>query len=199
MPYKFKLGVLISGRGSNLRCINDACVNNVINDASVVAVVSNKESAAGLQYAIDNRIRTCVTESSAYDSQTHFEQKIHEFLYNAEVDLVCLAGFMKILSPWFISQWKGRLINIHPSILPLFKGLHTHQRALDSGEKNHGCTVHYVNEHLDDGEIIAQSIIDIRNDDTTETLAQRVLIEEHKLYPKAINMVLDTISNSLKV
>jgi len=154
--------------------------------AEIVLVISDNNNAKGLATAADAGIRALAFDRRAYDTRADHEAAIAMAIDEAHADLVCLAGYMRILSADFTNRFEGRLINIHPSLLPKFKGLDTHQRALDAGESEHGCTVHYVNSEMDGGEIIAQAKVDILPDDTADTLQARVLVEEHKLYPKVI-------------
>ncbi|MGI9350364.1 MAG: phosphoribosylglycinamide formyltransferase [Rhizobiaceae bacterium] len=185
MPAKKRLAVLISGRGSNMEALLDATREEGY-PAELVLVISDNPEAAGLQTALNSDINTYAFTRSDYGSRDEHEAAISEVIDNHTVDLVCLAGYMRILSPELSTRYSGRLINIHPSLLPKFKGLDTHTRAIEAGESEHGCTVHYVNEEMDGGEIIAQSAIAVLPGDTPETLAARVLVEEHKLYPRIV-------------
>lgn len=151
--------------------------------AEIVLVISNNPEAAGIQKAKNLGIETETINHKDFKSRKSFERVVNQTLRDANVELVCNAGFMRILTPYFVDQWLGRQLNIHPSLLPKFKGLNTHQRALDAGETEHGCTVHYVSEGMDEGEIIGQSPVPIQEGDTADILAARVLKEEHKLYP----------------
>jgi len=154
--------------------------------AEVVIVISNRPSAGGIERSRAYKIQTEIISSKAYSERFYFEEAIDTALRNANVDIVCLAGFMKILSPTFIGEWENRILNIHPSLLPKFPGLHTHEQALAAGAKLHGCTVHMVTEELDAGPIVMQSAVPVLSSDTPETLAERVLAEEVRLYPKAL-------------
>lgn len=157
----------------------------------IVLVISNNPDAAGLAFASSNGIATLAIDHRPFGKdRAAFDQAIDNALREALVDYVCLAGFMRIFTAAFVVSWQGRIINIHPSLLPLYPGLHTHQRALEAGDKHHGCTVHFVTEGVDAGPIIAQTSIDILPSDTPESLADRVLIAEHKLYPEALARVL---------
>jgi len=184
LPRK-KLAVLISGRGSNMEAILTASEGTDY-PAQIVLVVSDNKEAQGLATAADAGIKALAFARSEYANRTDHEAAIGRAIEEADADLVCLAGYMRILSADFTNRFEGRLINIHPSLLPKFKGLNTHQRALDAGETEHGCSIHYVNSEMDGGEIIAQAKVDILPDDTAETLQARVLVEEHKLYPEVI-------------
>jgi len=157
--------------------------------AKIALVVSNIPEAAGLNKAKELGIETMVINHKTYASRRKFERVLDTTLSNANIELVCCAGFMRVLTPWFVKRWEGRLINIHPSLLPKYKGLNTHQRALEAGDKQHGCTVHYITAELDAGETILQHLIDIQTSDTEETLAVRLLPYEQKLYPKALAKV----------
>lgn len=157
----------------------------------IVLVISNNSNAAGLAFASSKGIATLAIDHRPFGKdRAAFDQAIDNALREALVDYVCLAGFMRILTAAFVASWQGCIINIHPSLLPLYPGLHTHQRALEAGDKHHGCTVHFVTEGIDAGPIIAQTSIDILPSDTPESLADRVLIAEHKLYPEALARVL---------
>lgn len=157
--------------------------------AEIAIVISNRPDAQGIERSREFGIPTEIISSKAYSDWFYFEEAIDSALRKAEVDIVCLAGFMKILSPAFIGEWVDRILNIHPSLLPRFPGLHTHQQALAAGAKLHGCTVHFVTEVLDAGPIVAQASVPVLTADTPETLAARVMAEEVKLYPKALARV----------
>ncbi len=162
--------------------------------AKIVVVICNRPKAGGIARATKLGVPVSVIDHKAYKTRESFERAMDVVLQEYEVELICNAGFMRILTPWFVRKWLGRQINIHPSLLPKYKGLHTHKRAIDAGDSEHGCTVHYVSEGMDDGKIIAQASVPLLKKDTPDTLAARVLIQEHKLYPK----VLKTISVSIK-
>ncbi len=181
----FKLAVLISGEGSNLQAIIDAIAARTL-DAEVVVVISNKASANGLNRAKNAGIPYEVIRPVKGQTRAQYDQRLIERLRPYSPDLIVLAGFMRVLSPLFVQQYTKRIINIHPSLLPAYKGLNTHQRVLDAGERYHGATVHYVTEELDDGELIIQSRIDIQPGDDANTLQQRIHAEEHVIYPRAI-------------
>ena len=180
-----KLAILISGRGSNMEAIL-AATKSVSYPAEICVVISDNKDAAGLDTARAANIEAHAIERSDYASRADHEAAIKKTINMAEADIICLAGFMRILSPDFTKTYQGRLINIHPSLLPKYKGLDTHQRAIDDGEKEHGCTVHFVNSEMDGGEIIAQAKVPVFSEDTADTLSARVLVEEHKLYSKVI-------------
>jgi len=173
--------VLISGRGSNLRAIADAAL-----PCRIAAVISNRPDAAGLAYAQSRGIPTAVVDHAGFASRDAFDQALVQAIDAHAPVLVVLAGFMRILSPAFVDHYAQRLINIHPSLLPAFPGLHTHQRALDAGVRIHGCTVHFVTSALDSGPIIAQAAVPAHADDSEASLAARVLAQEHRLYPQVV-------------
>jgi phosphoribosylglycinamide formyltransferase 1 len=183
-----RVAVLISGRGSNMAALIKAAETPDY-PAEIVLVLSDHAEAGGLQRAEQAGVATTVVSRKQQPDRAAFEAAIDAELRRAHVDIVCLAGFMRILSPWFVQRWRDRLINIHPSLLPAFTGLDTHARALAAGAKEHGCTVHYVREGVDDGPIILQTKVPVLPSDTPETLTARVLIEEHKLYPAALALV----------
>ncbi|ALG71714.1 phosphoribosylglycinamide formyltransferase [Azospirillum thiophilum] len=186
---KLKLGVLISGRGSNLQALIDACAVPGF-PAEIALVLSNKADAFGLERASKAGIATAVVDHRDHPGdKPAFEAAMDSTLRQAGVELVCLAGFMRLLSPWFVGRWQDSLINIHPSLLPSFKGLHTHERALATGVRFHGCTVHYVRPEMDDGPIIAQAAVPVLPGDDADRLAGRVLEAEHLLYPHAVRLI----------
>ncbi len=158
--------------------------------AEIALVLSNRSDAAGLVRARADGIATAVVDHTAFGKDREaFERAVQAMLEDHRIDLVCLAGFMRLLTPWLVRRWEGRLINIHPALLPAFKGLHTHERVLAAGEKTHGATVHFVVPEMDSGPIIAQGKVPVLDDDTPDTLAARVLEEEHRLYPLALKLV----------
>ncbi|MFC7334515.1 phosphoribosylglycinamide formyltransferase [Rhodocista pekingensis] len=185
---RLKLGVLISGRGSNLQALIDACAAPGF-PASVALVLSNRADAAGLERAGAAGIATAVVSHRDHAGKQAFEEAMSAALEAAGVELVCLAGFMRLLSPWFVERWRDRLINIHPSLLPAFPGLDTHARALEAGVRFHGCTVHLVRQDMDAGPILVQAAVPVRPDDTEESLADRVLEQEHRCYPLAVRLL----------
>jgi phosphoribosylglycinamide formyltransferase 1 len=184
-----KLVILISGTGSNMQAITQACQNNNLN-AKVCAVISNTSKAKGLLWAQQNNIPTHVIEHTQYTSRESFDLDLLHCVQNYNADFVILAGFMRILTPVFIAPLLGKLINIHPSLLPKFKGLNTHAQALEAKEQMHGATVHFVTPNLDAGPIILQLATPILQTDTVDSLANRILNLEHALYIQAINMLL---------
>jgi phosphoribosylglycinamide formyltransferase 1 len=180
-----KIVILISGRGSNMQAIVRAAQAEQW-PADIAAVVSNKADAAGLAFAAEHGIPTAVVPNKEYPTRDAFDTALRETIDRYSPDLVVLAGFMRILTPAFVDHYAGRLLNIHPSLLPSFTGLDTHQRALDAGVKLHGATVHFVTAELDHGPIVAQAAVTVRDDDTEDTLSARVLEQEHIIYPRAV-------------
>lgn len=181
-----RVGVLISGRGSNMVSIAEAA-RAPDYPAEIALVISNIPNVAGLDRARGFGIATATVDHRPFGKDREaFERAVDELLRVNQIDLVVLAGFMRILTPWFVKRWEGRLINIHPSLLPLFKGTHTHRQALEAGVSEHGCSVHFVVPELDAGPVILQAKVPILPGDDEETLSKRVLVEEHKLYPAAL-------------
>jgi phosphoribosylglycinamide formyltransferase-1 len=187
IPAKKRVVVFISGGGSNMVSLADACAAPDF-PAEIVAVISDKPTAGGLAKAEARGIKTFVFERKAYAGKIEHEAAILAALADLQPDIICLAGYMRIISGDFISHYEGRMLNIHPSLLPLFAGLHTHQRAIDAGMKIAGCTVHFVTEGMDEGPIVAQAAVPVVAGDTADTLAARVLTVEHKLYPLALKL-----------
>lgn len=185
---RMKVGVLISGRGSNLEALIKA-TQSADYPAEIVLVISNRPGAKGLDHAHAGGIASQVIDHTEYADRAAFEQALDKALQAKSVELVCLAGFMRILDAEFVNAWRNRLINIHPSLLPAYKGLHTHQRVLEDGARLTGCTVHFVRPETDDGPIIIQAAVPVLTDDTEETLAARVLAYEHKVYPEAVRLI----------
>jgi phosphoribosylglycinamide formyltransferase-1 len=185
---RVRTAVLISGRGSNLRSLIDACAAEDF-PAAIVLVISNVESAGGLQFARDANIATKVIPHKPFPSREAFDAAIDAELHNANVALVCEAGFMRIHSDWFVKRWEGCIVNIHPSLLPKFPGVKVHEQVLEAGETETGATVHFMTPELDAGPIIAQARVPVLPDDTVEALSARVLEAEHRLYPEALRLV----------
>ena len=181
--------MLLSGRGSNFEALADSAAAGRIPDAEISIVISNREDAAGLQRAAERRIPARVIPSKGVEREA-YDRLVVAALNEARVDLVCLAGFMRLLSPFFVAAFRGRILNIHPSLLPSFPGLESQRQALDYGVKFSGCTVHFVDENLDAGPIVKQAIVPIEPGDTDETLAARILSEEHRIYTEAVRLVL---------
>jgi phosphoribosylglycinamide formyltransferase-1 len=183
-----RTAVLISGRGSNLAALIDACARPGA-AAEIGLVISNRPDAAGLQHARAAGIPVDTIDNRGFEARESFEKSLNSSLEAADISLVCLAGFMRLLSPWFTERWRDRLLNIHPSLLPAFPGLDTHRRALAAGVRFSGCTVHFVRAEVDAGPIIVQGVVAVRPDDTPESLAARVLEAEHRCYPLALDLV----------
>ena len=181
----FNLGILISGNGSNMKNIIDACKNGSLK-SNVSVVISDNPLAKGLSLANKENIESVLIDRDKFSSAENFENTILKKLDTAQVNLICLAGFMRILSKNFLKKWNYKIINVHPSLLPAFKGLNTHQRALKSRAEYSGCTIHYVNEKIDGGEIIKQKSIKILDSDDKNSLKKKILMEEHKLYISVI-------------
>ena len=183
---RLKLAILISGRGSNMKALLEAARDPSF-PAQPVLVLSNRPDARGLETAAAEGIATHAIDHKTFGKDREaFERALHEQLEAAGVEIIALAGFMRVLTPWFVNTWQGRMINIHPSLLPKYKGLDTHQRAIDAGDSEAGCTVHWVSPGVDDGEIIQQAAIPILPEDTADSLADRILPVEHRLYPEAL-------------
>lgn len=187
--------ILISGRGSNMEAIVRTCAAERWN-ARVAAVLSNRADAAGLRFAHAAGIETAVVEHAAFASREDFDAALAATLDRYAPDIVALAGFMRILTPAFVRRYEGRLVNVHPSLLPSFPGLHTHRRAIEAGCKVAGATVHFVTAELDHGPIVAQAVVSVRSDDTAQTLAARVLEQEHVVYPQAVRWLVDDALDS---
>ena len=186
MSGKRRLAVLISGRGSNMTALLDASEADDY-PAKPVLVLSNRPDAAGLATAASRGIPALAIDHKPFGKDREaFERAMDAALNDAGTEIIALAGFMRVLTPWFVSKWTGRLINIHPSLLPKYPGLHTHTRAIEAGDAEAGCSVHYVTEGVDEGEVISQARVPILPEDTPDTLAARILPEEHKLYPEAL-------------
>ena len=185
---RMPVAVLISGRGSNMMSIVEAADSDTY-PARIVAVISNRPDAAGIAWAEARNIPTAVVDHTAFSSREAFEDELHKVLVASGAELVVCAGFMRIMTESFVTKWDGRMLNIHPSLLPSFKGLHTHAKAIEAGVRIAGCSVHYVTADLDGGPIIAQAAVAVRPDDDADSLAARVLAAEHKLYPAALRLV----------
>ena len=188
MTDKLKVGVLISGRGTNLQALIDACAEPGF-PATIALVISNVDDAYGLQRAEKAGIATQVIRHQGFDSRADFDHALDNALKKSGIDLVCLAGFMRLLTSEFVDAWRDRMINVHPSLLPAFKGLDTHQRALDAGVTIAGCTVHFVRVEMDDGPIIIQAAVPILPGDDSDRLAARILEKEHVAYPLALRLI----------
>jgi phosphoribosylglycinamide formyltransferase 1 len=185
-----RVAVLISGRGSNMAALIEAAEMPDY-PAKIALVLSNKADAGGLELARNAGMQTAFLSQKSFTSREEFDRAVHAVLTARKIEIVALAGFMRILSPWFCEEWKGRMINIHPSLLPLYKGVDTHARVLAAGDKEHGCTVHFVTPELDDGQTILKAKVPVLSHDDETSLAARVLTKEHEIYPKALAMVAD--------
>jgi phosphoribosylglycinamide formyltransferase-1 len=188
MAERLKVGVLISGRGSNLQALIDACARPDY-PAVIALVIANRADAFGIERARSARLPAMVIPHRNFTDRESFDAALDGALRRAGVELVCNAGFMRILTPWFVERWRDRQINIHPSLLPAFPGLHTHERALAAGVRFSGCTVHFVRTAMDSGPIIAQAAVPVLQNDDAEHLAARVLAAEHRLFPLALRLV----------
>ena len=186
-----KTAVLISGRGSNLKALIDACAEESF-PADIVLVLSNVPQAGGLAFAEEAGLASVVVDHTAFESREEFDTAVHEALIAAEAELVCLAGFMRLLTEGFVRRWWNRLINIHPSLLPAFRGLATHERVIEYGARFTGCTVHFVRPAMDDGPIIMQAVVPVLADDDANSLAARILLEEHEIYPMAVRAIAES-------
>lgn len=192
-----RVAILISGRGSNMTALIEAAADPDY-PAEIALVLSNRADAGGLARAAEAGIATAVIDHKAYGSRAEFDAAMDARLRAENIDLVCLAGFMRLLTDGFVEGWRDRMINIHPSLLPLFPGLDTHERAIEAGMRLTGCTVHFVRTQMDSGPIIGQAAVPIAFDDTADTLSKRVLTAEHQLYPLALALVasgLATVEN----
>jgi phosphoribosylglycinamide formyltransferase-1 len=191
-----RVAVLISGRGSNMVSLIEAAKATDY-PAEIALVVSNRPDAAGLAHARAAGIATEVVDHTPFGKNREaFERALQAALEQNRIELVCLAGFMRLLTPWFVERWPGRLLNIHPALLPEFKGLHTHERAIAAGAKTHGATVHFVVPEMDSGPIVAQAEVPVLTTDTPETLAARVLAVEHRIYPEALRRVAEGVATA---
>jgi phosphoribosylglycinamide formyltransferase-1 len=177
--------ILISGRGSNMEAIVQACAAEGW-PARIAAVVSNRPDAAGLRFAQERGIATAVVDHKAFDGREAFDAELARVVEGFQADVVVLAGFMRILTPAFVNRFEGRMLNVHPSLLPAFTGLHTHRRAIEAGCKLAGATIHFVTSELDHGPIVAQAVVPVVAGDSEDTLAARVLAREHVMYPRAV-------------
>ena len=182
-----RVAVLLSGRGSNFKNIHDAMLSGRIN-ADIVLVFSNKEDAPGLAIARERGLETMYLNPKLFAAREEYDREIIRQLRKRDVDLICLAGYMKVLTPHFCQEYPNRIMNIHPALLPSFPGLRVQQKAIDWGVRFSGCTVHFVAVEVDMGPIILQAVVPLLQDDTEETLADRILVEEHKIYPEAVRL-----------
>jgi phosphoribosylglycinamide formyltransferase 1 len=187
---KKRIGVLLSGRGSNFEALAESVSAGRIPNAEIAIVISNREGAPGIQKADSRGIRTRVIPSKGLERET-YDRQVVTVLNEHKVDLVCLAGYMRLLSPFFVAAFPNRILNIHPSLLPSFPGLESQRQALEYGVKFAGCTVHFVDENLDAGPIVLQAIVPVVDEDTEASLSEKILKEEHRIYSQAVNIVLD--------
>jgi phosphoribosylglycinamide formyltransferase 1 len=187
---KKRIGVLLSGRGSNSEALADGVKTGRIPNAEIAIVISNREGAPGIEKAAARGIAARVLPSKGLEREA-YDRQVVAALLEYKVDLICLAGYMRLLSPYFVASFPNRILNIHPSLLPSFPGLESQRQALEYGVKFAGCTVHFVDENLDAGPIILQSVVQIRDDDTEATLSERILKEEHRIYSEAVRIVLE--------
>lgn len=187
---KNRIGVLISGRGSNFEALADSIVAGRIPNAEIPIVVSNREDAPGIEKARARGIEARAIPSKGLEREA-YDRLVVAALREKKVELICMAGYMRMISPYFVSEFRNRILNIHPSLLPAFPGLESQRQALEHGTKFSGCTVHFVDEHLDAGPIILQAAVPIEDTDTPETLAARILREEHRIYTEAVRIVLE--------
>ena len=187
---KSRIGVLLSGRGSNFVALADSIDSARIPNAEVALVLSNRDGAPGIDRANERGLPTRVIPSKGLEREA-YDRQVVAALQEAKVDLICLAGYMRLLSPYFVAAFPNRILNIHPSLLPSFPGLESQRQALEYGVKFAGCTVHFVDENLDAGPIVLQSVVPVTDDDTEETLSARILQEEHKIYSQAVRIVLE--------
>jgi len=185
-----RIGVLLSGRGSNFEALADSVVSGKIPNAEIALVLSNREAAAGIERAKSRGLATRVIPSRGLEREA-YDRLVVAALNETRVDLICLAGYMRLLSPYFVAAFPQKILNIHPSLLPSFPGLEAQRQALDYGVKFAGCTVHFVDENLDAGPIILQSVVPVEDRDTEETLSARILKEEHRIYSEAVKLVLE--------
>jgi len=186
-----KLGILLSGRGSNFRAIFDAIQSGFIKNAKIEVVISNKADAQGLKFAKDNKLNAIFLNPKDFFSRSEYDRKLVEILKNYSVDLVCLAGFMRIVGEEVVNAFENKILNIHPSLLPSFPGLNAQRQALEYGVKITGCTVHFVDTKVDHGPIVLQAAVEVKEDDTVETLSNRILTYEHKIYPYAVKLFVE--------
>lgn len=184
-----RIGIIISGRGSNMVALADAARDGAIPEAEVAVVISNSSEAKGLEHARQRGIATFVHDHRGVSREEH-DRRMAEELRQRGVELVCLAGYMRLLSPWFIAEFENRILNVHPSLLPAFPGLDAQKQAFDYGVRATGCTVHLVDRELDHGPIVKQAVVPVLSTDTVDTLSERILAQEHRIYPEAVALIL---------
>jgi phosphoribosylglycinamide formyltransferase 1 len=187
---KKRIGVLLSGRGSNFEALAESVAAGRIPNAEIAVVISNREGAPGIDRAKARGIGTRVIPSKGLERET-YDRQVAAVLEEHKVDLICLAGYMRLLSPYFVAKFPSRILNIHPSLLPSFPGLEAQRQALEHGVKFAGCTVHFVDENLDAGPIVVQAVVPVKDDDTEASLSERILKEEHRIYSEAVRIVLE--------
>ncbi|MGC6476230.1 MAG: phosphoribosylglycinamide formyltransferase [Parvibaculales bacterium] len=193
MTRPIRIAILFSGGGSNMKALAAHIAQPHI-AAELVLTISNRPDAGGIRYCRDEQIPCQIIDHKAYESRADFDAALDAALEDAEIDLICAAGFMRLLTPEFVTKWENKILNIHPALLPKFKGLNTHARAIEAGETEHGCSVHYMRPEMDEGPILVQKSVSVLPDDTPETLAARVLEQEHIAYPEALDMALAKLS-----
>ena len=193
MTRPIRIAILFSGGGSNMKALA-AHISQPHVPAQLVMTISNRPDAGGIDYCHDAQIPCQIIDHKAYENRADFDAALDAALKDAEIDLICAAGFMRLLTPEFVTKWTDRILNIHPALLPKFKGLNTHARAIEAGESEHGCSVHYMRPEMDEGPILVQKSVPVLPDDTPESLAARVLEQEHIAYPEALDMALATLT-----
>ena len=185
---KLKTAILISGGGTNLQALIDACSESDF-PAEITLVLSNKADAFGLERAKKAGIKTAVINHKDFSSREEFDRQMDKTVIESGAEFICMAGFMRLLSGWFTQKWQGKLVNIHPSLLPSFKGINAQKQALEYGVKIAGCTTHFVTEEMDAGPIIAQASVEVAEDETAESLTKKILEKEHEIYPKTLKLI----------
>jgi phosphoribosylglycinamide formyltransferase-1 len=190
-----RIAILFSGRGSNMQTLANHIAQPEVNAEFTVAI-TNRPQASGIDICKQLGVACHIIDHETFDARAAFDAALDDILRAAKVDLICCAGFMRLLTADFVNGWPDRLLNIHPSLLPKYKGLHTHKRALEAGDKEHGCTVHYMRPEMDDGPIIVQKKVPVRDDDTPDSLTQRVIEQEHIAYAEALDVVLKKMADT---
>lgn len=192
MSHPTKIGILFSGSGSNMQTLAGHIAHPDV-PADLVLTISNRPNAGGIGVCQENNIPCTIIDHKDYETRAAFEAQLDKTLRQAGIEFICAAGFMRLLTSEFVGAWQGRIINIHPALLPKFKGLNTHQRVIDAAESDHGCTVHYMQAEMDEGAVLVQRRIAVLADDTADTLAARVLVEEHQAFPEALDLALENL------
>ena len=190
-----RIAILFSGRGSNMQTLANHIAQPEVNAEFTVAI-TNRPQAGGIDICKQLGVACHIIDHETFDARAAFDAALDDILRSAKIDLICCAGFMRLLTADFVNGWPDRLLNIHPSLLPKYKGLHTHKRALEAGDKEHGCTVHYMRPEMDDGPIIVQKKVPVRDDDTPDSLTQRVIEQEHIAYAEALDVVLKKMADT---